>query len=222
MTTGLTLEGVSHRYGRGPLVLNGIDATFGAGETVALMGPSGSGKTTLLSICGLLTDPTSGVVLVDGEPISGTGRHRDRLRSELFSWVFQTVNVLGTRTARDNTALGLLARGTPRAEASRAADEALAAVGLMDRATDRVTDLSGGELQRVCVARAMASVPRFVLADEPTGQLDHATSVLVLDALWAARDPDTTLIIATHDPVVAQRCERVINLIDGIVIEHRS
>jgi ABC-type lipoprotein export system ATPase subunit len=216
---GLTLEGIAHRYWRGPLVLDGIDATFRAGETVALMGPSGSGKTTMLSICGLLTQPTSGTVSIDGEPVSTRGKDRDRLRAELFSWVFQTVNVLGTRSARDNTSLGLLARGIPRPEASRASDVALRAVGLAQRAADRVNDLSGGELQRVCIARAMAAAPRFVLADEPTGQLDRTTSDLVLDALWAARDPGTTLIIATHDPTVARRCDTIINLVDGTIQE---
>jgi len=217
--TALRLEGVSHRYGTGPLVLNNIDLAVTPGESVALMGPSGSGKTTLLSIMGLLTVPTAGSVMIDDRSVPRRGRPRDWVRAESFSWVFQTVNVLGSRTAQDNAALSLLARGVPRRQASRSADEALAAVGLAERATDRVVELSGGELQRVCIARAVASIPRFVLADEPTGQLDHATSLQVLDALWAARRPATALVVATHDPMVAQRCDRVVNLIDGHVVE---
>lgn len=220
MTTAvLRLEGVSHRYGAGPSVLNSIDLSITPGESVALMGPSGSGKTTLLSIMGLLAVPTAGSVMIDDRPVPLRGRRRDGVRAEWFSWVFQTVNVLGARTARDNAALSLLARGVSRREASRSADKALAAVGLADRATEPVVALSGGELQRVCIARAVTSIPRFMLADEPTGQLDHAMSVQVLDALWAARRSETALVVATHDRMVADRCVRVVNLIDGHVVE---
>lgn len=213
--SGLHVSGVSHRYGKGPLVLNDVDLFVASGESVALMGPSGSGKTTLLSIMGLLTKPASGSVAVDGIRMPRRGRRLDAARAELFSWVFQTANVLGQRNATDNAALGLLARGVPRAEAAHQANRALAAVGLADRTHDDVTTLSGGELQRVCIARAIAAVPRFVLADEPTGQLDHATSQLVMDSLWEARHAHTSLVIATHDPMVAERCDRVIHLVDG-------
>jgi ABC-type lipoprotein export system ATPase subunit len=219
---GLHVAGVSHRYGKGPLVLDNIDFFVASGETVALMGPSGSGKTTLLSIMGLLTKPVSGSVAVDGVRLHRRGRRLDAERTELFSWVFQTVNVLGQRTATDNAALGLLARGVPRYRAAQQANRALAAVGLADRIHDEVTELSGGELQRVCIARAMAAVPRFVLADEPTGQLDHATSQLVLDSLWEARCPDTSLVIATHDLMVAKRCDRVMRLVDGRTVAEDS
>lgn len=217
--SGLQVGDVSHRYGKGPLVLDHVDVVVESGEAVALMGPSGSGKTTLLSIMGLLTRPVSGSVAVDGSRLPRRGRRLDVARAELFSWVFQTVNVLGQRTATDNAALGLLARGVPRSRAADRANTALAAVGLADRNRDDVTELSGGELQRVCIARAMAATPRFVLADEPTGQLDHATSELVVDALWEARHSDTALVIATHDPMVAERCDRVIRLADGHAVD---
>jgi len=213
--SGLRAEGVSHRYGTGPLVLDQVDISVASGEAVALMGPSGSGKTTLLSIMGLLTRPSSGVVTVDGDTLPQRGRTQDAARAELFSWVFQTVNILGQRTATDNAALGLLARGVARSSATERADTALSAVGLVGRNRSLVSELSGGELQRVCIARAMAATPRFVLADEPTGQLDHATSELVVDAMWDARHPDTALIIATHDPMVAERCDRVVHLMGG-------
>ncbi|HHC08740.1 MAG TPA: ABC transporter ATP-binding protein [Actinobacteria bacterium] len=219
-TAPVSLVGVRHRYGRGPWVLDGVDLTVESGEAVAVMGPSGSGKTTLLSILGLLTAPTDGEVLVAGEP-AGT-RRRGRLRAEWFTWVFQTVNVLGHRSALDNAALGLLARGVPRPVASRRAREALAAVGLASRADAPVVELSGGELQRVCIARATAAAPRVILADEPTGQLDHATSLTVLDALWAARRPETALVVATHDPEVAGRCDRVLGLVDGRLTERTT
>lgn len=216
---GLHVRDVSHRYGKGPLVLDHVDIFVATGEAVALMGPSGSGKTTLLSIMGLLTRPVSGSVAVDGVPLARRGRRLDAARGELFSWVFQTVNVLGQRTATDNAALGLLARGMPRSRATEQADTALSAVGLAGRNRAVVSELSGGELQRVCIARAMAAMPRLVLADEPTGQLDHATSELVVDALWEARYSDTALVIATHDPMVAKRCDRVIRLVDGHAVD---
>jgi len=221
VTGVLTLSGVSHRYGKGPLVLDGVDLTVDRGDTVAVMGPSGSGKTTLLSIMGLLTEPTAGSVSVGAVPVPRRGRSRGRLRSEVFAWVFQTVNVLGRRTALDNTALALVAGGIPRRSANRTATAALAAVGLADRADDVVVDLSGGELQRVCIARAVAARPRVLLADEPTGQLDHHTSLQVLDALWAGRSDDTAIVIATHDPMIADRCSRVVRLVDGHIVENK-
>lgn len=215
MSWALALEGVSHRYGSGPWVLQDIDVAVAEGEAVAVMGPSGSGKTTLLSIMGLLTTPTGGAVRLGGASALAYTRRRDHARAAWFSWVFQTVNVLGHRTALDNAALGLLARGVRRPEANRIAKAALDAVGLANRADDPVVNLSGGELQRVCIARAVAATPRVVLADEPTGQLDHVTSLYVLDALWAARRPETALVVATHDPHVAGRCDRIIRLVDA-------
>lgn len=221
MSIPVALVGVRHRYGNGPWVLDEVDLEMRAGESVAVMGPSGSGKTTLLSIVGLLTDPVEGTVLLGGRPAPGTSRRRDRLRATWFSWVFQTVNVLGHRSAQDNAALGLLARGVPRPEAKLVTVEALTQVGLADRADRAVVDLSGGELQRVCIARAVASAPRVLLADEPTGQLDHMTSLKVLDALWAARRPETALVVATHDPMVAERCDRILQLIDGRLVDEQ-
>ena len=215
----LRLEGVSHRYRSGPMVLEGIDLEVAAGERVAFVGPSGSGKTTLLSIIGLLTVPTTGSILLDGEPVPRAGRQRFQMRSRSFSWVFQTVNVLGRRTAIDNAALGLVARGVSRQSANQAAVKALMAVWLGDRSDERVANLSGGELQRVCIARAVAVPSTIVLADEPTGQLDHATSVRVLDAMRESLRTEATLIIATHDPTVVLLCSRIFEIVDGRLIE---
>ncbi|HLV91398.1 MAG TPA: ABC transporter ATP-binding protein [Acidimicrobiia bacterium] len=212
----LSLRDVSMRYGSGPWVLDGVDFDVDDGETVAVMGPSGSGKTTLISILGLLMAPASGSVLIDSieAPVSEADRHR--LRSVAFGWVFQTVNVLGRRSAIDNVAIPLLASGSSRDSAELAAVGALARVGLADRAADEVRDLSGGELQRVCIARALAHRPRFLLADEPTGQLDHATSVRVLDALQdLVTDSGSGMVIVTHDPQVAEICDRTVALVDG-------
>lgn len=214
----LAVEGVRHRYpGRETDVLAGISLTIEPGESVALMGPSGSGKTTLLAILGLLTRPGAGQVLIDGEPVSQ--RDTSRLRSTAYGWVFQGANVLPRRTALDNAALGCLARGTSRTAAEGAALAALTAVGIGDLALKPANTLSGGELQRVCIARAIAARPRFILADEPTGQLDSGTTAGVIRALVENRPAGTAVIIATHDAEVAGHCQRLVRLRDGQVVE---
>ncbi|MBI2766363.1 MAG: ATP-binding cassette domain-containing protein [Chloroflexi bacterium] len=181
---------------------------------VALMGPSGSGKTTLLSILGMLTIPTAGTVLLDGQPPL-RARGRTRLRAELFSWVFQGVNVLPRRSAVDNAALGLLARGMRYSQSMGTALAALEVVGLHGLADRRIDTLSGGEVQRVCIARALATRPRYILADEPTGQLDRANTAVAIDALVGRRPRGTAVVIATHDPFVAGHCDVVVQLVDG-------
>ena len=214
----LSLRGVSMRYGDGPLVLDDVDFQVSESETVAVMGPSGSGKTTLISILGLLMRPTSESVLIDGEEAPASEADRHRLRSVAFGWIFQTVNVLGRRSAVDNVAVPLLAGGSSREAAESAAEAALTRVGLLERAHDEVRLLSGGELQRVCIARALAHRPRFLLADEPTGQLDHATSIRVLEALQhLVADSGSGMVVVTHDPQVAAICDRVVALVDGKV-----
>lgn len=209
----LETRDVSHTYRGVGQILSNVSLTIDEGETVALMGPSGSGKSTLLSILGLLLDPTDGTVLLDGRTVP---LHvRSRLRATEFSWIFQSANVLKRRTATDNVAMSLMVRGINRYRARGEAATSLSAVGLADHLHRPTRLMSGGEVQRVCIARAVAAQPRFVLADEPTGQLDRATSDTVVDALFAARTGRTSLVIATHDPVVAQRCDRVLHLLDG-------
>lgn len=212
----LTVEAVSHRYGQ-RAVLSDVSFEVAEGETVALMGPSGSGKTTLLSIIGALIEPSEGRVLLDGEDLCS--KSGAMLRSQVFAWVFQTVNVLGRRSAIDNVSLGLVARGHPPQRAREHARHALSAVGLGPMAERSAASLSGGELQRVCVARALAASPRLVLADEPTGQLDRRTSDEVADALIGKRTAESAVLIATHDPDVASRCQRVVRLVDGRAVE---
>lgn len=211
----LILRQVSHSYRPGVRVLTEVDLSVGRGESVAIVGPSGSGKTTLLSILGLLEAPTQGAVLLDGVRASHRGRAANRLRSSVFSWVFQSVNVLRGRSVLDNVALAWLAKGTSREQAEASAREALEAVGLLEHVMTPAQLLSGGELQRVCIARAVAARPQYLLADEPTGQLDRATSDKVLDALWNARPESMALVVATHDRRVASRCDRVLELADG-------
>ena len=157
----------------------------------------------------------NGEVLIDGRSLEGQGGQRSRLRAELFGWVFQTVNVLSRRPVEDNAMLGLLAQGVEREKAHREALRALDRVGLSTFASRPARSLSGGELQRLCIARALAVRPRYLLADEPTGQLDKTTSASVIDALQMGRDGDTTVVIVTHDMQVAARCDLTLSISDG-------
>lgn len=214
----IELDGITHSYGPGTRVLRDLSLRVGTGETVALTGPSGSGKTTLLAIIGLLTEPSSGRVLFDGAPAPRSGA-LDSFRSETFGWVFQTANALSHRTAVDNAALGLLIRGRTHRDARAQAAVALKAVGVGHVAEKEARTLSGGELQRVCIARALAAQPSYILADEPTGQLDHATTLEVIAALLDRRPRGTGVILATHDLEVARRCDRVVSIVDGQLVE---
>lgn len=205
----LVADGVVVRYPRSTReVLAGADLAVEQGETVAILGPSGSGKSTLLSVLGGLVRPTGGVVRVDG----AAGGLRD-----VSAWVLQTVNVLPERSVLDNVVLGGLTRGLTRASAVAEAAARLDAVGLGERLDDPVRVLSGGEVQRVVIARALASGRPFILADEPTGQLDRATSDVVLDALFTTAG-GAAVVVVTHDPEVAARCGRVARIDDGVVV----
>lgn len=207
----LHLSSVSHRYGDQPLVLSGINLEVGDDDTVAIMGPSGSGKTTLLSILGGLLIPTDGEVALDGVRV-GRGT---RVPPGSFSWVFQTINLLGRRTALENVAIGLHAVGYLAAAATDRARAALEAVGLRGMDHQLAMKLSGGQAQRVGIARALVGHPRYVLADEPTGQLDRSSSEMVADALFSARPKGTSVVVATHDLLIAARCRRRFRLGDG-------
>lgn len=215
----LTLAGVSHQYQPDKFILSDITLSIVEGEAVALTGPSGSGKTTLLSILGLLLRPTHGTLVVDGVIPPRREHDRSQLRARSYAWVFQSSNALGHRSAIDNAALGLLAKGATREQAQAKANDALLSVGLGALTNQPAFSLSGGELQRMCIARAIASEPKFVLADEPTGQLDQQTSQQVLDALWAARQPTTALVMATHDLEAARRCDRIVRLENGRLVD---
>jgi ABC-type lipoprotein export system ATPase subunit len=199
----LELRQVTHRYpgGNAP-VLRDVSYTFPPNGSIAIVGP--------------LTRPAEGAVLIDGQPV--TQRDAAELRTRLFAWVFQTVNVLNARTVTENAMLGLLARGVRRRNARALATEALATVGLGDFGDRTAHSLSGGELQRLCIARAIAAQPRFLLADEPTGQLDRATTDRVTRALIDGRPAGTTLIVVTHDHHVAQQCDRTLTIRDGVLL----
>ena len=199
-----------HRFDKTRDVLRGVSLTVQADKTsTAVVAPSGSGKTTLLAIIGGLLPPTSGEVHVR------SGSRSMSVRDQV-SWVFQTTGLLSRRSAWDNAAMGASALGRPRQEIQRSVDEALAAVGLSKNANERAGILSGGEAQRLGVARAVATGLPFILADEPTGQLDRANSRLVADALFeAVRVAEGGLVLVTHDLDLASRCDRTLSLVDG-------
>ncbi|MCZ2110135.1 MAG: ATP-binding cassette domain-containing protein [Dehalococcoidia bacterium] len=219
----LELRSISHRYtnASGP-VLRNVSLRIEPGRVEAIIGPSGSGKTTLLSILGLLTRPSEGTVLLDGVPAPRAAGALAAIRAERYGWIFQTVNILNRRTVLDNASLGLLARGASLRETHAAARDSLTAVGLGGMLDRPANSLSGGELQRLCVARAIAARPRYLLADEPTGQLDRSTTAEVIDAIVRVRTPGTAIVIVTHDPLVAARCDRIWEINDGQILDRAS
>ncbi|HEX3129453.1 MAG TPA: ABC transporter ATP-binding protein [Thermoanaerobaculia bacterium] len=203
--------------GRDLTILDRVDLSIAPGEFVAILGPSGSGKSTLLALMAGLDRPTSGEIRIDGEPIQDLSEDAlALLRRRKLGFVFQSFQLLGNLTARENVLLPLELLGLDDAPAR--ADEMLAAVGLADRGHHYPSQLSGGEQQRVALARGFAPRPAILLADEPTGNLDGATGRRILEILTGLRQREgATLVLVTHDPSVAALADRSIHLRDGRV-----
>ena len=220
-TPVLELEGVGKVYPGSPPVepVRGVTLTITRGELVAVVGPSGSGKTTLLHLMAALDRPTSGVVRVAGQALGAlSDRRLAGLRAHRLGVVFQQFFLLEHASALDNVATGLLYRGLPGAERRRLARLALERVGLGQRLRHRPTALSGGERQRVAIARALAGRPQVVLADEPTGNLDSAATGSLVALLQQLNRQGITLVVVTHDPLVAAAMSRQVQLRDGQVV----
>ncbi len=210
----VTVEGVSKSFGR-VSALREISLHVAPGEAVAITGRSGSGKSTLLALIGGLEQPDAGRVLIDGRAI-WKDPHPARARREVVGFVFQRHLLLGALSARANVEVPLLGAGMHRGERRRRALTLLEEVGIADRAEHLPSELSGGESQRVAVARALANEPRLLLADEPTGALDLTTSERVLDLLFRLRDDlGMTLLVVSYDSSVGARADRTITLADG-------
>jgi putative ABC transport system ATP-binding protein len=200
--------------------LRGVDLDVQAGTYMAIMGPSGSGKSTLMHILGCLDVPSQGEYFLAGSPVSGMSpRALAHVRNQKVGFVFQSFNLLPRATALRNVELPMLYGGVRRAERRERAQEALARVGLADRAKHLPSQLSGGQRQRVAIGRALVNDPAILLADEPTGNLDTRTGQELLALFDELHAQGHTVILVTHDPAVASRARRVIRIVDGLV-EH--
>ena len=196
--------------------LRGVDLEVAGGELLAVVGPSGSGKSTLLHIAGTLDRPTAGDVTVAGHQVSElSDRQLSALRARRVGFVFQSFHLLNGESALENVADGLLYTGMAAAERRKLADDALHRVGLAHRTDHLASKLSGGEMQRVAVARAIVGRPSIVLADEPTGNLDSATSDDIVHLIEELNDEGITMVVITHNPEIAERFPRQVAMRDG-------
>lgn len=204
--------------------LRGVDLSIRKGEFVAIWGPSGSGKSTLCNLIGLLDTPTSGVLLLEGEDVSGLSDDaRSELRNKTVGFIFQSFNLLPVLSALENVMLPLQIRGEGSAKIKQKALQHLTDVGLAEYVTHRPHKLSGGQQQRVAIARSLITDPSLVLADEPTANLDSETARKIIDLMWQLnRQSGTTFIFSTHDQRLLDRVDRQLLLQDGIIVEDKT
>jgi putative ABC transport system ATP-binding protein len=202
--------------------LRDFSVDVGDGEFVAVTGPSGSGKTTFLNIAGMLESFSSGTYMLDGEDVSGLNDNdRSKIRNRKIGFIFQSFNLIPDLDLFDNVDVPLRYRGMKAAERKERIQNALETVGLASRMKHVPAQLSGGQQQRVAIARALAGEPRFLLADEPTGNLDSLMARQVLDLLEEINERGTTIIMVTHDAELARRAHRNVQLLDGQVTDFR-
>ena len=219
--TLLAVQGLRKTYTIGTQTvhaLDGVDLTIARNEYVALMGPSGSGKSTLMNMLGCLDTPTSGSYLLNGKDVSRLDEDAlADIRNKEIGFVFQTFNLLPRYSALENVALPLIYAGVGREEREARAREVLDQVGLAERMHHRPNELSGGQRQRVAVARALVNRPSIILADEPTGNLDSATSMEIMALFRAIHEAGNTIIVVTHEEDIAACAQRIVRLKDGRV-----
>lgn len=220
----IRLENINKYYQQGDSqfhVLHDINLNIDAGELVAIIGESGSGKSTLINIIGFLDDKFEGTYYYNDEPIHDYDRKDfSKLRNENVGFVFQNFKLLRDVSVAENVALPLLYAGKKRAEIKERVSEVLSKVGLASYENKLPKNMSGGQQQRVSIARAIATNPKFLIADEPTGALDTQTSQEIMNLFKELnRESHTTIILVTHDPHVAEQCERVVTILDGHMIK---
>ena len=218
----LSLRGVSRTYPSGERlleVLKGVDLDIYPGELVGLIGPSGSGKSSLLHAAGLLERPDAGAIVIEGQDCAKLwDRGRTRVRLSKIGVVYQFHHLLPDFSALENVVLAQLVHGATRADALARAERLLGALGLAERLTHRPSKLSGGEQQRVAVARALANQPALVLADEPTGNLDEGTADIVFaEFLRVVREEGSAALVATHNERIAAKMDRILRLHEGVI-----
>lgn len=224
----IKLEGVTRTVtlpdGSDLRILTGVDLKVAAGEHVSIVGRSGTGKSTMLNIIGMLDLPTSGKYTIDGVDVASLGEgRRARLRGDTVGFIFQQFNIFNARTALENVEVPLLySNGARFWKRRELATRMLERVGLGDRVDSHPTQMSGGEQQRIAIARALVRSPKIILADEPTGALDPDTGGSVMELLeTVAAENNAALLVITHDPKVAERADRVLELYDGTLHEGR-
>ena len=215
----IELEHIEKVYSRGlekVYALRGVDLGIEQNEYVAIMGPSGSGKSTLMNILGCLDTPTAGTYRLAGIDVSDMRANElAEVRNQQIGFVFQTFNLLARATALHNVELPLIYAGMRRRVRRQRAEEALARVGLADRMDHRPTELSGGQLQRVAIARSLINRPSILLADEPTGNLDSRTGTEIMTLFDTLHKEGNTVILVTHEEDIARRAHRLIRILDG-------
>ena len=214
----------SYKMGDSSLhVLKGINLNVEKGEMVAIMGSSGSGKSTLLNIIGILDELDSGEYTLDGIEIKDlTEKKAAQYRNKFLGFVFQSFNLINFKNALENVALPLYYQGLKRKERQEKAMFHLEKVGLADWSTHLPNELSGGQKQRVAIARALAAEPKLLLADEPTGALDSATSQEIMQFLQQLNDEGKTILIVTHEEDISLMCKRIVRLKDGVIMEDKK
>ncbi len=218
----ITLTGITKQYQMGDQTvhaLQGVDLHIERNELVAFIGASGSGKSTMMNIVGCLDRPTNGTYFLNGKDVA-TMASDDlaQVRNEEIGFIFQSFHLLPRHTALDNVAQPLIYRGIPPAERKRMAREALEHVGLGERMHHRPNELSGGQRQRVAIARALVGKPSILLADEPTGNLDSATTREIMALIKDVHRNGQTVVMVTHEPDIAEQCQRIVRLQDGRVL----
>jgi putative ABC transport system ATP-binding protein len=216
------MEAIRKVYDTGKVrveALRGLDLRIGTREFVAVVGPSGSGKSTLMNLIGCLDTPSSGTYELRGRRVSGLGKNDlAAIRNQRVGFVFQNFNLLGQISAYENVEMPLLFGHVPKAKRRARVGELMARVGLADRMEHKPTELSGGEMQRVAIARALAMDPDIILADEPTGNLDTSSGGDIMSLFEELWKQGRTLIVITHDPALARRAGRVVEIRDGLIV----
>lgn len=198
--------------------LRGVNLRVERGEFISILGPSGSGKSTLLNLIGALDKPTSGKLLIDGVDVSTLNDNQLTEIRQKIGFVFQFFNLIPRFSAKQNVELSMAIVGVPKAERAKRAEQLLETVGLKDRMNHKPAELSGGQQQRVAIARALANNPRFLLMDEPTGNIDSKTAREIIGLIKRLNDDGVTIIMVTHDQHLAREAKRTVQVFDGVIL----